>query len=118
IDLFRNIIAAAAKILGVEDHSLSSLRVIADHIRSCAFLISDGVMPSNEGRGYVLRRIIRRAARHGNKLGASEPFFHKLVAPLAAEMGDAYPELRQRSEQIARRCCRKKSSLPKPWIRG
>jgi alanyl-tRNA synthetase len=71
------------------------LRVIADHIRSCTFLIVDGVLPGNEGRGYVLRRIIRRAIRHGNKLGATKPFFHKLVATLAAQMGDAYPELRK-----------------------
>ncbi|SDM07879.1 alanyl-tRNA synthetase [Franzmannia pantelleriensis] len=102
IDLFQNLLAAAAKATGHADTATPSLRVIADHIRSCAFLIVDGVLPSNEGRGYVLRRIIRRAIRHGHKLGASEPFFHKLVAALDAEMGDAYPELRQASEQIAR----------------
>ncbi|MGB5325375.1 MAG: alanine--tRNA ligase, partial [Pseudomonadales bacterium] len=96
IDLFRNLLTASARILGIKDEGQSSLRVIADHIRSCAFLIVDGVLPSNEGRGYVLRRIIRRAIRHGNKLGASDLFFHKLVAPLVAEMGDAYPELRER----------------------
>ncbi len=81
IDLFQNLLNAAAKVLGVNDTSNTSLRVIADHIRSCAFLVVDGVLPSNEGRGYVLRRIIRRAVRHGNKLGASDSFFHKLVAP-------------------------------------
>ena len=93
IDLFRALIDAAAERIGVEDRAASSLRVIADHIRSCAFLVVDGVLPGNEGRGYVLRRILRRAIRHGNKLGASEPFFHRLVAPLVAEMGGAYPEL-------------------------
>ena len=93
IDLFKALIAAAADILGVEDHSHTSLRVVADHLRSCAFLISDGVLPSNEGRGYVLRRILRRAIRHGNKLGATEPFFAALVPALVREMGEAYPEL-------------------------
>jgi len=93
IDLFANLIEAAADILGVENDGSSSLNVIADHIRACAFLIVDGVLPGNEGRGYVLRRIIRRAIRHGKKLGMDELFFHKLVAPLAREMGDAYPEL-------------------------
>jgi len=93
IDLFRNLIDAAAKLLGVADKASSSLNVIADHIRACAFLICDGVLPGNEGRGYVLRRIIRRAIRHGKKLGAHEAFFYRLVAPLANEMGDAYPEL-------------------------
>jgi len=93
IDLFQNIIKEAAGILGCKDLTDKSLNVIADHIRSCAFLITDGVIPSNEGRGYVLRRIIRRAIRHGHKLGVSEPFFYKLVTPLADEMGAAYPEL-------------------------
>nr|WP_298059443.1 alanine--tRNA ligase [uncultured Halomonas sp.] len=102
IDLFQNLLAAAAKATGHADTATPSLRVIADHIRSCAFLIADGVLPSNEGRGYVLRRIIRRAIRHGHKLGAVEPFFHKLVEALDAEMGDAYPELREASDQIAR----------------
>ncbi|WP_404465276.1 alanine--tRNA ligase [Vreelandella aquamarina] len=102
IDLFQNLLKAAAEATGHSDTSTPSLRVIADHIRSCAFLIADGVLPSNEGRGYVLRRIIRRAIRHGHKLGASEPFFHKLVSALDAEMGDAYPELRDASDQIAR----------------
>ncbi|MDQ7727958.1 alanine--tRNA ligase [Halomonas sp. SpR8] len=102
IDLFQNLLQAAAKATGHPDTATPSLRVIADHIRSCAFLIVDGVLPSNEGRGYVLRRIIRRAIRHGHKLGAVEPFFHKLVEALDAEMGDAYPELREASDQIAR----------------
>jgi alanyl-tRNA synthetase len=93
IDLFANLIEAAAGILGVKNEGQSSLNVIADHIRACAFLIVDGVLPGNEGRGYVLRRIVRRAIRHGKKLGMDEPFFHQLVAPLAKEMGDAYPEL-------------------------
>lgn len=100
IDLFENLLKAAAEIIAHDDISTPSLRVIADHIRSCAFLIVDGVLPSNEGRGYVLRRIIRRAIRHGHKLGAREPFFHKLVAALDAEMGEAYPELRKAREQI------------------
>jgi alanyl-tRNA synthetase len=102
IDLFQRLLQAAEKATGHLDTATPSLRVIADHIRSCAFLIADGVLPSNEGRGYVLRRIIRRAIRHGHKLGAVEPFFHKLVDALDAEMGDAYPELREASGQIAR----------------
>jgi len=93
IDLFQHIIREVARISGTEDLKNSSLNVIADHIRSCAFLVVDGVIPANEGRGYVLRRIIRRAIRHGHKLGINEPFFHKLVAPLSEEMGEAYPEL-------------------------
>ena len=93
IDLFKNLIRAAGKLAGTQVFSSSSLRVIADHIRACTFLIVDGVMPSNEGRGYVLRRIIRRAIRHGYKLGIQEPFFYKLVPVLEAEMGEAYPEL-------------------------
>ena len=93
IDLFKALIAAAAETLDVEDRSHTSLRVVADHLRSCAFLITDGVLPSNEGRGYVLRRILRRAIRHGNKLGATEPFFASLVPALVSEMGTAYPEL-------------------------
>lgn len=92
-DLFRNLIEAAANVLNLDSTHDKSLRVIADHIRSSAFLITDGVTPSNEGRGYVLRRIIRRAIRHGYQAGGKAPFFHKLVAPLVAEMGDAYPEL-------------------------
>ena len=100
IDLFQNLIRAAAAITGTADLESKSLRVIADHIRASAFLIVDGVIPSNEGRGYVLRRIIRRAIRHGHKLGMRESFFHKLVAPLAAEMGDAYPELVKQQVQV------------------
>ncbi|MGB5739097.1 MAG: alanine--tRNA ligase [Woeseia sp.] len=93
IDLFARLIEAAARIIGVKNDGSSSLNVIADHIRACSFLIVDGVLPGNEGRGYVLRRIIRRAIRHGKKLGVSTAFFHKLVKPLVAEMGEAYPEL-------------------------
>ncbi len=100
IDLFQALVNAAAELLGVADREHKSLRVIADHIRSSAFLIADGVMPGNEGRGYVLRRIIRRAVRHGNKLGAAEPFFYRLVATLAEQMGDAYPELHKQQAQI------------------
>ncbi|MFC1578963.1 alanine--tRNA ligase [Pseudomonadota bacterium] len=100
IDLFQALIKSAADVLGVQDLEQNSLRVIADHIRSCAFLIVDGVMPGNEGRGYVLRRIIRRAVRHGNKLGASGPFFYRLVATLAQQMGDAYPELDAKQQQV------------------
>jgi len=102
IDLFQGLVKAAAEIAGVTDLSQSSLRVIADHIRSCAFLIVDGVMPSNEGRGYVLRRIIRRAIRHGYRLGIREVFFYRLVAPLVREMGEAFPELAEAREQVER----------------
>ncbi|GAB3485854.1 alanine--tRNA ligase [Marinomonas epiphytica] len=101
IDLFQNLIAASAKAVGIDDLSSQSLRVIADHIRSCSFMIVDGVVPSNEGRGYVLRRIIRRAVRHGNKLGQKGVFFHTLVEALDKEMGDAYPELRKLKERVA-----------------
>jgi alanyl-tRNA synthetase len=93
IDLFKTLIAAAGKLAGTTVLKSNSLKVIADHIRACAFLVVDGVLPSNEGRGYVLRRIIRRAIRHGYKLGIQEPFFYKLVPVLVAEMGEAYPEL-------------------------
>ncbi len=93
IDLFANLIDVTAKVLQVPKDGSSSLNVIVDHIRACSFLIIDGVLPGNEGRGYVLRRIIRRAIRHGKKLGVDDTFFHKLVAPLVAEMGEAYPEL-------------------------
>src|SRR5688500_12157355 len=103
IDLFEHIIQAAADLAGTKHLTNSSLRVIADHIRACTFLILDGVMPSNEGRGYVLRRIIRRAIRHGySKLGITEPFFYKLVAALEKEMGDAYPELTRGRAQAER----------------
>jgi len=93
IDLFANLISATASILDVENDGSSSMNVIADHIRACSFLVVDGVLPGNEGRGYVLRRIIRRAIRHGKKLGVNGTFFHKLVAPLCEGMGEAYPEL-------------------------
>ncbi|MDO7598100.1 MAG: alanine--tRNA ligase [Pseudomonadota bacterium] len=93
IDLFQHLIKSIQALSGTEDPTNTSLRVIADHIRSCAFMITDGVQPSNEGRGYVLRRIIRRAIRHGHKLGMTEDFFYKLVAPLVAVMGEAFPEL-------------------------
>ncbi|NGZ15515.1 alanine--tRNA ligase [Vibrio aestuarianus] len=100
IDVFQTLIKAAAEVTGYEDLSNQSLRVVADHIRSCAFLIVDGVMPSNEGRGYVLRRIIRRAVRHGNKLGAQGAFFHKLVGPLAEVMGTAGEELKKQQALV------------------
>jgi alanyl-tRNA synthetase len=102
VDLIDTLVRAAAKLTGTPDLTSGSLRVIADHIRSCTFLIIDGVAPSNEGRGYVLRRIIRRAIRHGYQLGSREPFFHKLVAVLEAEMGGAYPELTQRRAHTER----------------
>ena len=100
-DLFVALIKAAGEATGCNDLNSTSLRVIADHIRASAFLITDGVVPSNEGRGYVLRRIIRRAIRHGYQAGASGPFMHKLVAPLAEEMGDAYPELVKAEQRVA-----------------
>jgi len=102
IDLFRNLIQAAADLAGIKDAGNNSLKVIADHIRAYAFLLVDGVTPSNEGRGYVLRRIIRRAVRHGHSLGLKEPFFYKLVAPLVKEMGEAYPELAKAQSQVER----------------
>ncbi len=100
IDLFKALIRAAAEVTGSDDLTSSSLRVIADHIRACSFLIIDGVVPSNEGRGYVLRRIIRRAIRHGYKLGQTRPFFHKLVGSLVQEMGAAYPELVENAPRV------------------
>jgi alanyl-tRNA synthetase len=100
IDIFKNLIEATAKVVGADDMQDKSLRVIADHIRSCSFLICDGIIPSNEGRGYVLRRIIRRAVRHGNKLGASDVFFYRLVAALETQMANAYPELTANRELI------------------
>jgi alanyl-tRNA synthetase len=102
IDLFQSLIRAAAAITGCTNLTDNSLRVIADHIRSCAFLVTDGVTPSNEGRGYVLRRIVRRAIRHGYKLGMHEPFFYRLVEPLCLEMGEAFPELVKAKEQVER----------------
>jgi alanyl-tRNA synthetase len=100
IDLFQDLIRAAARETGTKDLASNSLKVIADHIRACAFLVVDGVIPGNEGRGYVLRRIIRRAIRHGYKLGQKQPFFHRLVPDLARVMGDAYPELRKSQERV------------------
>ena len=102
IDLFRSLLAAAAKAIGCGNDEQPSLKVVADHIRSCGFLIADGVLPSNEGRGYVLRRIIRRACRHGNKLGAKGSFFYQIVAALVAEMGEAFPELKAQQAHIER----------------
>jgi alanyl-tRNA synthetase len=102
IDLFQSLLAASAKAIGCSNDSQPSLKVVADHIRSCGFLIADGVLPSNEGRGYVLRRIIRRACRHGNKLGAKGSFFYQIVAALVAEMGEAFPELKAQQAHIER----------------
>jgi alanyl-tRNA synthetase len=102
IDLFRNLVASAAEVTATADRENNSLKVIADHIRSCAFLVVDGVLPSNEGRGYVLRRIIRRAIRHGYQLGTTQPFFYQLVAPLCKEMGTAYPELAENRQHVER----------------
>ncbi|CRI55977.1 Alanine-tRNA ligase [Pseudomonas sp. CCOS 191] len=102
IDLFQSLLAAAAEAIGCSNDDQPSLKVVADHIRSCGFLIADGVLPSNEGRGYVLRRIIRRACRHGNKLGAKGSFFHKIVAALVAEMGSAFAELKSQQAHIER----------------
>lgn len=102
IDLFQSLLKASAEAIGCANDDAPSLKVVADHIRSCGFLIADGVLPSNEGRGYVLRRIIRRACRHGNKLGAKGTFFHKIVAALVGEMGGAFPELKQQQAHIER----------------
>lgn len=102
IDLFQSLLAASAKAIGCSSDNQASLKVVADHIRSCGFLIADGVLPSNEGRGYVLRRIIRRACRHGNKLGAKGSFFYQIVAALVAEMGEAFPELKAQQAHIER----------------
>ncbi|MDG9852898.1 alanine--tRNA ligase [Pseudomonas nitroreducens] len=102
IDLFQSLLKASAEAIGCANDDAPSLKVVADHIRSCGFLIADGVLPSNEGRGYVLRRIIRRACRHGNKLGAKGTFFHKIVAALVGEMGEAFPELKQQQAHIER----------------
>ncbi|WP_122235510.1 alanine--tRNA ligase [Pseudomonas coronafaciens] len=102
IDLFQSLLAASAKAIGCNNENQASLKVVADHIRSCGFLIADGVLPSNEGRGYVLRRIIRRACRHGNKLGAKGSFFYQIAAALVAEMGSAFPELVQQQSHIER----------------
>ncbi|MBD8482676.1 alanine--tRNA ligase [Pseudomonas coleopterorum] len=102
IDLFQSLLEASASAIGCANQGQASLKVVADHIRSCGFLIADGVLPSNEGRGYVLRRIIRRACRHGNKLGAQGSFFYQIVAALVAEMGDAFPELKGQQAHIER----------------
>ncbi|WP_339514197.1 alanine--tRNA ligase [Pseudomonas sp. RL_15y_Pfl2_60] len=102
IDLFQSLLNASAKAIGCANEGQASLKVVADHIRSCGFLIADGITPSNEGRGYVLRRIVRRACRHGNKLGAKGSFFYKIVAALVAEMGEAFPELKQQQAHIER----------------
>jgi len=109
IDLFQRLIGSIQALSGTEDSANTSLRVIADHIRSCAFMITDGVQPSNEGRGYVLRRIIRRAIRHGHKLGLKDDFFHKLVAPLVTEMGEAFPEL-AKAQAIVERSLKQEES--------
>src|SRR6185437_7887357 len=101
IDLFQALIKAAAKVTNTTDLSSNSLKVIADHIRACSFLIVDGVIPGNEGRGYVLRRIIRRAIRHGYKLGQNQPFFYLLVDDLVKVMGSAYPELVEARTRVA-----------------
>ncbi|MGM8228119.1 alanine--tRNA ligase [Cellvibrio sp. ARAG 10.3] len=118
IDLFQHLLKAAAQATGTQDMENKSLRVIADHIRSCSFLISDGVLPSNEGRGYVLRRIIRRATRHGNQLGQKQPFFHKLVAALADVMGDAYPELVKNRAHIERILLQEEEQFEKTLDKG
>ncbi|SDW54334.1 alanine--tRNA ligase [Marinobacter mobilis] len=118
IDLFENLLKAASEVLGGVATTEASLRVVADHIRSCAFLIADGVMPSNEGRGFVLRRIIRRAARHGNKLGAQGPFFHKLVGALVNLMGEAYPELARTQAQIEKVLLQEEEQFAKTLDKG
>lgn len=118
IDLFQHLLAAAAQATATQDLESKSLRVIADHIRSCAFLISDGVLPSNEGRGYVLRRIIRRAIRHGNKLGQKQAFFHSLVKALGEVMGDAYPELIRNQAHIERVLLQEEEQFAKTLDKG
>ena len=118
IDLFVHLMDAAADTLGIANEQQASLNVIADHIRAVAFLIADGVLPSNEGRGYVLRRIIRRAVRHGNKLGAESNFFYKMVAPLVAEMGDAYPELKNKQSHIENAIQKEEAQFAKTLAQG
>jgi len=118
IDIFQGLIKSAANIIGTEDLNNKSLRVIADHIRSCAFLIADGVMPSNEGRGYVLRRIIRRAVRHGNSLGAQGLFFYKLLDELIVQMGDAYPELAKNKAIIVKMLTAEEEQFARTLDRG
>ncbi|MGP4972217.1 alanine--tRNA ligase [Psychrobacter alimentarius] len=118
IDLFTHLMDAAAEILAIKNEQQSSLKVIADHIRAVAFLIADGVTPSNEGRGYVLRRVIRRAVRHGNKLGADSDFFYKMVAPLVAEMGSAYPELVDKQSVIENAIQKEEAQFAKTLAQG
>ncbi len=118
IDLFTHLMNAAAAILEIDNEQQASLKVIADHIRAVSFLIADGVMPSNEGRGYVLRRVIRRAVRHGNKLGAQSEFFYKMVAPLVEEMGDAYPELKERQSIIESAIEKEEAQFAKTLAQG
>ncbi|WP_444907596.1 alanine--tRNA ligase [Microbulbifer sp. SSSA008] len=118
IDLFQALLKAAGEVVGCSDLEEKSLRVIADHIRSCSFLIADGVMPSNEGRGFVLRRIIRRAVRHGHKLGHKDIFFYKLVEALAEQMGDAYPELREKQQLIENALRKEEEQFAKTLDKG
>ncbi|MGH8558651.1 MAG: alanine--tRNA ligase [Methylococcales bacterium] len=118
IDLFQKLISSVAEIAGTRDLNNSSLRVIADHIRSCTFLVVDGVLPSNEGRGYVLRRIIRRAIRHGYRLGIQHRFFYRLVAPLVGEMGGAFPELVKHQEQAEKVLLREENRFAETLEQG
>ncbi len=118
IDLFTHLMDSAANILEIKNEQQSSLKVIADHIRAVSFLIADGVMPSNEGRGYVLRRVIRRAVRHGNKLGAESDFFYKMVAPLVSEMGEAYPELKDKQSVIENAIQKEEAQFAKTLAQG
>ncbi|GAA3940655.1 alanine--tRNA ligase [Litoribacillus peritrichatus] len=118
IDLFQHLLNAAAKILNVTDTTLASLRVIADHIRACSFMISDGIVPSKEGRGYVLRRIVRRAALHGHKLGATEAFFYKLVPALTEIMGEAYPELVKNQKLIEKELLKEEEKFAETLEQG
>ena len=118
IDMFQNLLKATAAAVGTTDLDNKSLRVIADHIRSCSFLIVDGVLPSNEGAGYVLRRIIRRAVRHGNKLGAQGAFFNQLVVALVKEMGEAYPELAEKQAQVERVLLKEEEQFAKTLDHG
>lgn len=118
IDLFQHLLKAAANIIGIQDEGQPSLRVVADHARSCCFLIADGVNPSNEGRGYVLRRIIRRAVRHGNKLGATGTFFYKMLQPLIDVMGQAYPELAANQNRIAATLIKEEEQFAKTLEQG
>lgn len=118
IDLFQHLLKSAANIIGIQDEGQPSLRVVADHARSCCFLIADGVNPSNEGRGYVLRRIIRRAVRHGNKLGATGTFFYKMLQPLIEVMGQAYPELETNKARIEAALIKEEEQFAKTLEQG